>query len=139
MLKETLVVINGSEYILNILATEEDMTLDELKYTLYEILKHKLIINQFVTNVEFLKENIRNNEVPIKMLFIMSKENYDNIKNIIQANKAEWEKYIKSYTENTNGYISLCKPKDFENPVDDKIFDITIKFLISLIYYDKSK
>lgn len=139
MLKETLVVINGSEYILNILATEEDMTLDELKYTLYEILKHKLIINQFVTNVEFLKENIRNNEVPIKMLFIMSKENYDNIKNIIQANKAEWEKYVKSYTENTNGYISLCKPKDFENPVDDKIFDITIKFLISLIYYDKSK
>ena len=139
MLKETLVVINGSEYILNILATEEDMTLDELKYTLYEILKHKLIINQFVTNVEFLKENIRNNEVPIKMLFIMSKENYDNIKNIIQENKAEWEKYIKSYTENTNGYISLCKPKDFENPVDDKIFAITLKCLISLIYYDKSK
>lgn len=138
MLKEIPVVIDAdmdisSRYNLK----SVPLSTDEIKFASYEDLKSKFVDKEFVTDIIFLKENIRNDKQSIDLVFLMSEENYTKIEETLQKNKEQWDKYVKSYTENTNGYISLCSEEDFANPIADDIFNTTVKFLKNNYYYDK--
>ena len=139
MLKEIPVVVDADVDIFPKNLKNVPLSTDEQKFSFYEKLKSKFIVNQFVTDIIFLKENIRNNKQAIDLVFLMSEENYAKIEETLQKDKEQWDKYVKSYTENTNGYISLCSEEDFANPVADSIFNTTVKFLKNNYYYDTSE